>query len=94
MELNGIDKMNYNKFDNEMESGFTSMYAKLHKKILNVLQERPFNIYELTNKLKGESQGIISGQLQFLKKKKKVENKRFEGVYYWGIPQANRKKCI
>ena len=48
------------------------------------------NVFEISDILKDESQGIISGQLQFLKTKNKVENKRFEGVCYWGISKENR----
>ena len=80
-------KMNYKEFDND-ENPFKLKYANLHKEIVKALQERPLNIFELREVIK-DNLGL-SGQLQFLKSKGQLTNKRFSGVVYWALPKENR----
>jgi len=79
--------MNYKQFDNN-ESPIKLKYANLHKEIFALLQEKPMNIYELREAIKNNFG--LSGQLQFLKSKRELANKRFSGVVYWALPKENR----
>ena len=79
--------MNYKDFDNNV-SPFKYMYEELHKEILQVLQNRPLNIFELREVIK--ENGHLSDQLQFLKSRGEVINKRFQGVVFWAIPKECR----
>lgn len=83
--------MKYSTFDNSKISNATSMYEEIHNKIVKALKSSPLDIYDLCTKInKGEDQYVVSGQLQFLKKKGIVESKKIKGIHYWGIPKENR----
>jgi len=83
--------MNYKDFENNVNP-FKYMYGELHKEILQVLQEKPMSIYELRERIK--ENGHLSDQLQFLKSKGKVINKRFQSIVFWAIPKEDRNSRL
>lgn len=82
--------MNYEKYDLEKESGFIPMYHEMHDKIILTLKKNPMTIYEIAKEMGENYTHILSGQMQFLKKKNIVMNKKIEGIYIWGLCKGYR----
>lgn len=81
--------MTYEQFDSGV--GMSEYkYGEIQEKILIVLKTNPLNVYELNEEIKC-SLFILSSQLQFLKRKGKVINKKFQGICYWALPKESRE---
>lgn len=86
--------MNYNEFDTTQEFLPTSQYNQLQLTIIDALKTQPLKYYDLYALIPDVNhyKYLLSGQLQYLKKKGVIQLKKFGLQQYWGLTKTQRSK--